>query len=56
MDESGRVLAAELTDRRVADAEMLPGLMDQVGRVGSLADRAAVTPSRSTWHQTLRWS
>ena len=30
VDESGRVLAAELTDRRVADAEMLPGLMDQV--------------------------
>ena len=30
VDDSGRVLAAELTDRAVADAEILPGLLDQV--------------------------
>jgi transposase len=30
VDESGRVLAAELSDRNVGDAEVLPGLVDQV--------------------------
>ena len=30
VDESGRVLAADLTDRAVSDAEVLPGLMDEI--------------------------
>ncbi len=30
VDDSGHVLAAELTDRSMGDAEVLPGLMDQV--------------------------